>query len=141
MLSPSLEDYLEEIYRFLLQKSTVRVTDIGRKLNVAVPSVTRALGKLKAQNYIIYQPYEQISLTEKGKELGKFLVNRNQIIQDFLTLLGVACNVAAEAEAIEHYLSVSTIETFHRLADFLRENPDLYIKLQTYLKKEPADKQ
>jgi len=52
MLSPSLEDYLEEIYRFSMQQKTVRVTDISHKLNVAMPSVTKALSKLKAQNYI-----------------------------------------------------------------------------------------
>ncbi|HHY27016.1 MAG TPA: iron dependent repressor, partial [Desulfitobacterium dehalogenans] len=32
MLSPSLEDYLEEIYRFSLENSVVRVTDISKKL-------------------------------------------------------------------------------------------------------------
>lgn len=136
VLSPSLEDYLEEIYRFFIQQKTVRVTDIGLKLNVAMPSVTNALRKLKAQNYIAYERYGLIYLTEKGQETGNYLVNRNQIIQDFLTLLGVDCNVAVEAEAIEHYLSVSTIGTFQRLVDLLKENPDLHQKLQFYLKKD-----
>lgn len=135
MLSPSLEDYLEEIYRFSMQQKTVRVTDIGHKLNVAMPSVTKALRKLKEHNYIVYERYGLIFLTEKGQETGIYLVNRNRIIQDFLTIIGVDCNVAAEAEAIEHYLSVSTIGTFQSVVDFLRENPDLHQKLQSYLKK------
>lgn len=141
MLSPSLEDYLEEIYRFSMQQETVRVTDIGRKLNVAMPSVSKALRKLKAQNYIAYERYGLINLTEKGQETGNYLVNRNQIIQDLLTLLGVDCCVAAEAEAIEHYLSVSTIGTFQRLVEFMRENPELHQKLQSFLKKDISSEQ
>lgn len=139
MLSPSLEDYLEEVYRFTTQQSTVRVTDVGRKLSVAMPSVTKALRKLREQGYITYERYGLIHLTAKGQETGEFLVNRNQIIQDFLTLLGVDCNIAAEAEAIEHYLSVSTIETFQRLANAMRENPELHQQLQSYLQPENSE--
>jgi Mn-dependent DtxR family transcriptional regulator len=133
MLSPSLEDYLEEIYRFSIQQNTVRVVDIGRRLKVAMPSVTKALRKLKAQDYITYQRYGSIYLTAQGQELGRFLVARNQIIQDFLMMLSVECNVAAEAEAIEHYLSASTIETLERTVFFFKNNPDLHIKLQNFL--------
>lgn len=82
--------------------------DIGRRLNVAMPSVTKALRKLRAQDYITYKRYGLIYLTAKGQETGNFLVTRNQIIQDFLTFLSVDCNVAEEAEAIEYYLSAST---------------------------------
>ena len=139
MLSPSLEDYLEEICRFSMHQETVRVTDISHKLNVTMPSVTNALRKLKAHHYIVYERYGLINLTEKGQETGFFLVNRNQIIQDFLMTLGVDCNVATEAEAIEHYLSVSTIGTFQRLVDFMKENPDLHEKLHSYLKKNSSE--
>ncbi len=138
MLSPSLEDYLEEIYRFSMQQNTVRVIDIGHRLNVAMPSVTKALRKLKAQEYITYKRYGLIYLTVKGQETGSFLVARNQIIQDFLTLLNVECDVAAEAEAIEHYLSPSTIKTLERTAIFFRENPELHTKLKIHLENRHA---
>lgn len=141
MLSPSLEDYLEEIYRFSIQQDTVRVIDIGRKLHVAMPSVTKALRKLKAQDYITYKRYGFIYLTVKGQETGEFLVVRNQIIQDFLTLLKVDCNVAAEAEAIEHYLSTTTIDTLKHMVAFFTKNPDIYDKLQEFLKKYPTKNQ
>ena len=73
MLSPSLEDYLEELYRFSLYNDIVRVTDISRKLNVSLPSVSKALRKLKAGQYINYQRYGIIDLTDKGKKNGKLL--------------------------------------------------------------------
>lgn len=120
MLSPSMEDYLEEIYRFSLFPGTVRVTDISNKLQVALPSVTKALYKLRDQNYIKYERYGEIQLTDQGKSYGCYLVSRNQLLQEFLALIGSKCNYAAEAEAMEHYLSTETIEAIHVLVEFMR---------------------
>ncbi|SCM80877.1 Transcriptional regulator MntR [uncultured Sporomusa sp.] len=133
MLSPSLEDYLEEIYRFHANLGVVRVTDISHKLNVSMPSVSKAMRKLNLLGYITYQKYGHICLTAKGIETGKFLVRRNQILQEFLVMLRTNCNIAAEAEAIEHYLSNSTIEAIQSFVVFMRKNPDTYQQLYTFL--------
>ncbi|MDO7787811.1 metal-dependent transcriptional regulator [Desulforamulus aquiferis] len=123
MLSPSLEDYLEEIYRISQSGETIRVTDIAACLNVSLPSVTRALQKLDECNYINYRRYREIVLTNKGKELGHFLVERNRIIREFLQLLGSQCDFEAEAEAMEHYLSVPTITAITKFVKFSKHNP------------------
>lgn len=133
MLSPSLEDYLEEIYRFHSSLGFVRVTDISHKLSVSLPSVTKAMRKLKNLDYITYQKYGHIGLTAAGLETGKFLVRRNQIIQEFLIMVRANCNIAAEAEAIEHYLSNSTIISVQALLVFMRKNPDIYQQLSAFL--------
>ncbi|KLU61829.1 transcriptional regulator MntR [Peptococcaceae bacterium CEB3] len=122
MLTPSLEDYLEEIYRFSLSRDAIRVTDISNKLKVALPSVTKALYKLRDENYIKYERYGEIKLTDKGKELGSYLVTRNQLLQEFLALICSKCNFAAEAEAMEHYLSTATIEAIKILVAFMKSN-------------------
>lgn len=126
MLSPSLEDYLEEIYRLAQHSNAIRVTDISNKLNVSLPSVTKALQKLRDQYYIIYQPYGEIELTDKGRTLGSFLVKRNQLLQDFLELICSKCDFAAEAEAMEHYLSPETILAIQTLVSFMKTHPDCY---------------
>ncbi|NBJ14604.1 MAG: DNA-binding protein [Dehalobacter sp. 4CP] len=123
MLSPSLEDYLEEIYRFSLSLDTVRVTDISHRLQVALPSVTKALYKLRDYEYIKYEPYGEIKLTDKGKEYGFYLVTRNQLLQEFLALICSECNFAAEAEAMEHYLSAATIDAIKTLVEFIKSHP------------------
>ena len=123
MLSPSLEDYLEEIYRFSLSLNTVRVTDISNRLKVALPSVTKALYKLRDQGYIKYERYGEIRLTDQGKEYGVYLVKRNQLLQEFLDLICSKCNFAAEAEAMEHYLSTATIDAIKTLVEFMKSNP------------------
>lgn len=124
ILTPSLEDYLEELYRFSLYTDTVRVTDLSIKLGVSMPSVNKALHKLKNGQYISYERYGEITLTEKGKKLGDFLVKRNQLLQEFLVLINTDCDIAAEAEAMEHYLSEATIRSIQAMVTFLKQNPE-----------------
>lgn len=133
MLSPSLEDYLEELYRFSLSQNIVRVTDISQKLCVSLPSVSKALGKLKAEQYIHYQRYGVIHITEKGKNMGSYLVERNQLLQEFFTLICTECDVAAEAEAIEHYLSKSTIDSIRFLVGFMHVRSECYQSFVEYV--------
>ena len=135
MLSPSLEDYLEELYRFSLSQNIVRVTDISQKLRVSLPSVSKALGKLKAEQYIHYQRYGVINLTSKGREMGSFLVERNRLLQEFFTLICADCDVAAEAEAIEHYLSKETINSIRFLVGFMQKHSECYQSFIEYMAK------
>lgn len=123
VLSPSLEDYLEEIYRFSQNNSIVRVSDIAACLNVTLPSVNNAIRKLSEKHYLIYKKYRELVLTEKGSKVGRFLVDRNRILQDFLKTVNSQCDVRAEAEAMEHYLSLPTIRAIENLLDFLELNP------------------
>ena len=140
MLSPSLEDYLEEVYRLSQHSNTVRVTDISNKLNVSLPSVTKAFQKLRDQHYIIYQPYGEVELTDNGRELGSFLVKRNQLLQDFLELICSRCDFAAEAEAMEHYLSRATILAIQSLVVFMKTNPECYDSFLHFLSDPASDK-
>lgn len=133
MLSPSLEDYLEELYRFSLFNDIVRVTDISQKLSVSLPSVSKALCKLKAEHYIHYQRYGMINLTDKGRQMGSFLVERNRLLQQFLTLICADCDIAAEVEAMEHYLSRNTIQSIQLLVKFMQQNPECYQNFVSYV--------
>ncbi|SFG56482.1 iron (metal) dependent repressor, DtxR family [Desulfotomaculum arcticum] len=122
MLSPSMEDYLEEIYRFSLHNNVVRVSDIANRLDVTMPSVNNAIRNLHNENYLIYQRYKELVLTDKGRRVGKFLVERNSILQRFLLTIKSDCDVGAEAEAMEHYLSLPTIRALESLVDFFENN-------------------
>jgi DtxR family transcriptional regulator, Mn-dependent transcriptional regulator len=133
ILSPSLEDYLEEIFRYSLAKGNVRVSDISNKLQVSLPSVTRALQKLRDLEYILYERYGEILLTDKGKQLGSFLVQRNQLLQEFLAMLSCTCDIEAEAEAMEHYLSDSTILSIQLLVAFMKAKPNYYQEFLSFV--------
>ncbi|MEW9122664.1 MAG: iron dependent repressor, metal binding and dimerization domain protein [Thermotaleaceae bacterium] len=121
MLSPSLEDYLEEIYQLSVLKNTIRVRDIADRLNVSSPSVVKALNKLFEEKYIHYEKYGEITLTPKGNNLGRLLVKRNSLLQEFLNVIHSSCDRASEAEAMEHYLSPPTISAIENLIEFMKQ--------------------
>lgn len=125
-LSPSLEDYLEEIYRLSISAGTIRVTDIAIKLNVSLPSVNKAIRKLKEQAYVAHERYGEITVTDQGIQLGRYLVERNRLLQEFLVLIEADCDVAKEAEAMEHYLSATTIKAIEELIVFLKKYQHCY---------------
>jgi len=124
LLSPSLEDYLEEIYRFSLNSEVVRVSDIATCLDVTMPSVNNAIRKLSNENYLVYKRYRELVLTDKGRRVGKFLVERNTILCNFLKVINSDCDIKAEAEAMEHYLTLPTIWAIESLVNFLENNTE-----------------
>lgn len=125
-LSPSLEDYLEEIYRLSISAGTIRVTDIAIKLDVSLPSVNKAIRKLKDQAYVTHERYGEITVTDQGNHLGRYLVERNRLLQEFLLLIEADCDVEKESEAMEHYLSNTTIKAIEVLIIFLKKYQHCY---------------
>ncbi|MBE3574458.1 MAG: MarR family transcriptional regulator [Firmicutes bacterium] len=119
MLTPSLEDYLEETYRLCQEHGKARPSDLANRLNVSLPSVTNALKRLSADGYVDYQAYEEAALTERGREVGSYLATRNKVLRDFVSLLGVDCDVAEEVESMEHYLSPRVVMGIRRLLAYL----------------------
>ncbi len=121
MLTPSLEDYLEEMYRSLSEtKKTARVSEIANILGVSMPSVVKALKKLEKMGYLIYMPYGEIQLTADGKAKGEFLVKRNAVLKNFFELLDLSCDAGAEAEAVEHYLTYPIIKALEKWVQFMK---------------------
>jgi len=139
MLSPSLEDYLEEAYRLSVNNKEIRIKDVAECLNVSMPSVVKGFRKLNRLGYIIYRPYEKIELTDRGKKKGSFLVERNKILKDFVSMIGADCDIKQEAEAMEHYLTISTIKSIEKLVKFFSENERAFQEFRNYQVKSELD--
>ncbi len=121
MLTPSLEDYLEEAFRCLQQNGTVRAKDLADSLQVSMPSVTKAIRRLSRAGYAVWHSHGDIDLTSRGREFGHYLVSRNRVLREFLVVLNGEGDAAAEAEAeaVEHYLRPETIRRLADLTEFL----------------------
>ncbi|AIS53223.1 transcriptional regulator MntR [Thermoanaerobacter kivui] len=124
-LTPAMEDYVEMIYRESLKSSYIRVNVLSELLNVKAPSTTKMLQKLKELGLVEYKKYGIINLTEKGKEMGKFLLERHSIIETFLKNLGVKEELLVQTELIEHNISKDTLERIKLFNKFLSRNPDV----------------
>jgi Mn-dependent DtxR family transcriptional regulator len=131
MATPSMEDYLERIYKLIDEKGYARVSDIAEGLEVHPSSVTKMIQKLDKDNYLVYEKYRGLILTSKGKKMGKRLVERHQLLEDFLTVIGVQNdNIYKDVEGIEHHLSWDSITCIETLIEFFRRDPSRLQELQ-----------
>lgn len=123
--TPSMEDYLEKIYKLINEKGYARVSDIAEGLEVHPSSVTKMIQKLDKDNYLIYERYRGLMLTTKGKKMGKRLMDRHKLLEDFLHLIGVQeDNIYKDVEGIEHHLSWDSITCIEALVEYFRREPE-----------------
>ncbi len=119
-----MEDYLEKIYRLIDEKGYARVSDIAEGLEVHPSSVTKMIQKLDKDNYLIYEKYRGLVLTNKGKKIGKRLVDRHHLLETFLSIIGVQEDkIYADVEGIEHHLSWDSITCIESLVEFFNRDP------------------
>lgn len=124
MPTPSMEDYLERIYKLIDEKGYARVSDIAEGLEVHPSSVTKMIQKLDKGSYLIYEKYRGLVLTNKGKKMGKRLMERHQLLESFLTMIGVQEeNIYADVEGIEHHLSWDSITCIETLVQYFDKDP------------------
>lgn len=123
MPTPSMEDYIEQIYILIEEKGYARVSDIAEALSVHPSSVTKMVQKLDKDEYLVYEKYRGLILTSKGKKIGKRLVYRHELLEQLLKIIGVKNeNIYNDVEGIEHHLSWDSIDRIGDLVQFFEED-------------------
>lgn len=126
-----MEDHIEIIYSLIEQKGYARVSDIAEALSVLPSSVTKMVQKLDKDGYLIYERYRGLILTPRGQKLGKRLVERHDLLEQFLRLIGVdEERIYGDVEGIEHHLSWNSIDRIADLVQTLEDNPQFAEKLE-----------
>ena len=114
-LQESGEMYLETIYILTERSDNVRSIDVCEHMGFSKPSVSRAVGLLRAGGYINVDKDGYLSLTEIGREVAIKMFDRHRLLTDFLISLGVDKDVAAtDACKIEHHISDESFEALKR---------------------------
>ena len=110
-LLESGEMYLETILILSRKQGTVRSVDISEHMGYSKPSVSRAVGLLKAGGYITMDPDGHIHLTESGLSTAEKIIGRHTVLTQMLISLGVDPETAsADACKMEHIISDKTFE-------------------------------
>lgn len=122
--TPSMEDYLERIYNLIEEKGYARVSDIAEALEVHPSSVTKMVQKLDKDKYLVYEKYRGLVLTPKGKKIGKRLVDRHSLLEEFMRIIGVEEeHIYHEVEGIEHHLSWESITCLEYMVQYFQADP------------------
>ncbi len=118
-IAESGEMYLETILVLSREKDMVRSIDICNHMGFSKPSVSRAVGILKKEEYILVSDDGSITLTDAGKALAEKIYDRHKVMTSVLLSLGVSSETAIEdACKMEHVLSD---ETFEAIKKYLNE--------------------
>ena len=128
-ITPAMEDYLEMIYRLSREEQpggrVVRRRDIAEQLHVRPASASKMTAQLKELGYIEAQKYGYICLTDKGRDLGRYLLFRHEVLHRFLCLLNNSENELEQAEKLEHFLTRKTIGNLWHLTQRLEDEKRL----------------
>lgn len=114
-LTESQEDYLEMIYRLYLEKKIVCISDLANNLNVRYSSCSKMVNKLQEKQLLIFPKYKDITLTEKGLNMGKYLLKRHEVLTIFFKLLNRENYSLEQVEKIEHFVDYITINNIEAL--------------------------
>ena len=110
-LLESGEMYLETILILSAQKEKVRSTDVSEYMNYSKPSVSRAIGLLKADGYVCMGEDGALTLTPSGAEIAQKIYERHTVLSQMLTALGVSpCTASEDACKMEHDISDESFE-------------------------------
>ena len=115
------EDYLETLFTLERTTGCLRTSDVARSLKLRKPSVTQMMQRLQRGGLIEYKPYFPISLTRKGRAIGRRIAERHAVLTAFLTLLGIPKKEQEkDIHGIEHHVSPLTLRRLKDVTDFLR---------------------
>jgi len=105
-LQESGEMYLEAILVLSRKQSFVRSVDVSEYLGYSKPSVSRAVGLLKAGEYITVDTDGGLNLTAAGREIAEKIYERHTLLTSLLMKVGVSeKTAAADACKLEHAIS------------------------------------
>ncbi len=120
-LQESGEMYLESILVLSQKKDLVRAIDICEYLDYSKPSVSRAIGLLKAGEYVTADEAGHLFLTDSGREIATKIYERHKLLTDLLIGLGVSEETASrDACKLEHDISD---ESFAAIKAHMEKHP------------------
>ena len=114
------EMYLEAILVLSRKSSFVRSVDVSEYLGYSKPSVSRAMGILRKEEYIHMDKDGAITLTQTGRALAEKILERHTVLSRLLMTLGVSQETAeADACKMEHAISDESFQAIKRFTEDL----------------------
>ena len=110
--------YLETILVLTKKRANVRSIDVVEHMGFSKPSVSRAIGLLKAGGYVTVDSDGYLSLTDSGLSVATKIYERHNAITGLLVSLGVPEEIAAaDACKMEHDISDESLNAIKKFLD------------------------
>ena len=123
-MQQSGQTYLETIYLLKIENGHVKSIDVAKALGFSKPSVSRAMGKLKAEGYLEVGEKGELVLTKEGNKIAKDLVEKQETLTQFLMMTADVDQETAEDDArkMMHFISK---KSFQGIRNFIKQVEEL----------------
>lgn len=125
MNSLTEENYLKALFSIANETGEVNVTELSKKLNIKMPTVTSMMKKLSEKKLVHYESYKPLRLTEKGKKVAGLIIRKHRLTEMFLVekmKFGWE-EVHDIAEQMEHIQSPLFFDKMDELLDYPKIDP------------------
>ena len=125
MNSLTEENYLKALFHLVNENDEVSVNDLSRQLNIKMPSVNSMIKKFADKNWVKYESYKPIKLTESGKKEASLIVRKHRLTEMFLVeKMGFGWeNVHEIAEQLEHIHSDIFFDKMDEILNYPKVDP------------------
>ncbi|MCW3464528.1 metal-dependent transcriptional regulator [Chitinophaga nivalis] len=125
MYSKTEENYLKALFNLAGKNGEVNVNELGKKLNIKMPTVNSMVKKLAEKKLVHYESYKPVRLTEKGKKAAALIIRKHRLTEMYLVeKMGFGWEEVHEiAEQLEHIQSPELFEKMDELLGFPGVDP------------------
>ena len=125
MNSLTEENYLKAIFHLLDSENQVTVNELSKFLQIKMPSVNSMMKKFADKNWVIYETYKPIKVTELGRKEAAIVVRKHRLTEMFLVeKMGFGWeNVHEIAEQLEHVHSEYFFDKMDEILNFPKVDP------------------
>jgi len=119
------ENYLKALFHLVDHEGKVTINELSKFLNVKMPSVNNMMKKFADKNWVIYETYKPLKITDKGKCEAALVVRKHRLTEMFLVKkmnFGWE-NVHEIAEQLEHVHSPVFFDKMDEILDYPRFDP------------------
>ena len=125
MNSLTEENYLKAIFHLIDTEQKVTVNELSKFLNIKMPSVNSMMKKFAQKNWVIYESYKPIKVTNIGVIEASRIVRKHRLTEMFLVEkmnFGWE-NVHEIAEQLEHIHSTVFFDKMDEILNFPKYDP------------------
>ncbi len=119
------ENYLKALFHVVDHEGKVTINELSKFLNVKMPSVNNMMKKFAEKNWVVYETYKPLKVTENGRREAALVVRKHRLTEMFLVKkmnFGWE-NVHEIAEQLEHVHSAVFFDKMDEILDYPKFDP------------------
>ena len=84
MITPTMRRYAAEIYRLQEDRDYVSLSDLSEHVNASTQAISRMIGRLRDDGFLVHEPYRGVHLTEHGEKIAMPAIRRHRVVEVFM---------------------------------------------------------